>query len=581
MTIKIRSLRTSAGFLKNAPIEIADGLTCVIGARGTCKSTVVETIRFAFDCDRERVDRVLLAETARDATGDTPPQSGLIRATLEDGSVCCEIDEAGASDTFRLTIERDVRSRPRVYREGIKELSDAAVLDQIEIYSQGDLQRFAESDTLRLELIDRPNKAAIAQFKKQRKDQTDILHELGPNLRAKRGEIEARQSKVQGLDQLRSQLASMQSERPALSEELDREREAFLARKSLLERAQASITARAETLTALRAAADGLPELDGLPTDLRGTALADAQVLAERLEEAGHFVAKIGRDLTAAEAVDMPALFEALRDELESRNENYYRLRQTQQAVNESLKREDTIKQQILQIEKLEKELERLTSEEQELVRKRKSMRETVQRLNDQIYRLRLNEVEQINAQHCQVVLLSLEQGARSHDYKELLARLLQGSRLRHQEDVVKDISEKIRPPDLVDMVESGDSQRLAAVLIRDLGQMARLVSFLLDNQDLYLLEGVVFDDRLEITLYDGEVPKPVSQLSKGQIATAMLPLILRPAGYPIVFDQPEDDLDNSFIYSTLVEHIRQLKTHRQLIFVTHNANIPVLGEAD
>ena len=110
---------------------------------------------------------------------------------------------------------------------------------------------------------------------------------------------------------------------------------------------------------------------------------------------------------------------------------------------------------------------------------------------------------------------------------------------------------------------------------------MARLVSFLLDNQDLYLLEGVVFDDRLEITLYDGEVPKPVGQLSKGQVATALLPLILRPAGYPLVFDQPEDDLDNSFIYSNLVEHIRRLKAQRQLIFVTHNANIPVLGEAD
>lgn len=354
-----------------------------------------------------------------------------------------------------------------------------------------------------------------------------------------------------------------------------------MARKALLERAQASITARAETLTALRAASDSLPELGGLPTDLRGTALADAQLLADRLEEAGRLVADIRRDLSAAEAVDISTLFVALQDEFETRNENYYRLRQTQQAVNESLKREDSIKQQIIQIEKLEKELERLTSEEQELVRKRKSMRETVQRLNDQIYRLRLNEVEQINAQHCQVVLLSLEQGARSHDYKELLANLLQGSRLRHQEEVVKDISQKIRPSDLVDIVESGDSQRLAAVLTRDLGQMARLVSFLVDNQDLYLLEGVVFDDRLEITLYDGDVPKPVGQLSKGQIATAMLPLILRPAGYPLVFDQPEDDLDNSFIYSTLVEHIRQLKTQRQLIFVTHNANIPVLGEAD
>jgi hypothetical protein len=48
-----------------------------------------------------------------------------------------------------------------------------------------------------------------------------------------------------------------------------------------------------------------------------------------------------------------------------------------------------------------------------------------------------------------------------------------------------------------------------------------------------------------------------------------------------LIIDQPEDDLDNSFIFSSLVKAIRHLKTKRQLIFVTHNANIPVLGDAE
>ena len=93
-----------------------------------------------------------------------------------------------------------------------------------------------------------------------------------------------------------------------------------------------------------------------------------------------------------------------------------------------------------------------------ELIARRKAAREAVQRLGDQIYRHRLNEVEQINSNHGQVVLLSLEQGARSHEYKDLLARLLQGSRLRNQDDVVKVVTEKVRPSDLVDMVEAVDS---------------------------------------------------------------------------------------------------------------------------
>ena len=45
--------------------------------------------------------------------------------------------------------------------------------------------------------------------------------------------------------------------------------------------------------------------------------------------------------------------------------------------------------------------------------------------------------------------------------------------------------------------------------------------------------------------------PKPVETLSRGQRATALLPIILRPLPYPLLFDQPEDDLDNSFIFKS------------------------------
>jgi len=102
-----------------------------------------------------------------------------------------------------------------------------------------------------------------------------------------------------------------------------------------------------------------------------------------------------------------------------------------------------------------------------------------------------------------------------------------------------------------------------------------------MDTPLLYDLEGHIFEDRLDITMVDGGKTKPVESLSKGQKATALLPLILRPADYPLIFDQPEDDLDNRFIFNSLVQTIRELKQQRQIIFVTHNANIPVIGEAE
>ena len=48
-----------------------------------------------------------------------------------------------------------------------------------------------------------------------------------------------------------------------------------------------------------------------------------------------------------------------------------------------------------------------------------------------------------------------------------------------------------------------------------------------------------------------------------------------------LIIDQPEDDLDNTIVYEGLVKNLWNLKGKRQIIFATHNANIPVLGDAD
>jgi hypothetical protein len=49
----------------------------------------------------------------------------------------------------------------------------------------------------------------------------------------------------------------------------------------------------------------------------------------------------------------------------------------------------------------------------------------------------------------------------------------------------------------------------------------------------------------------------------------------------PLIVDQPEDDLDNRFVTEGIVPLLRQEKARRQFVFATHNANIPVIGDAE
>ena len=87
----------------------------------------------------------------------------------------------------------------------------------------------------------------------------------------------------------------------------------------------------------------------------------------------------------------------------------------------------------------------------------------------------------------------------------------------------------------------------------------------------------------LELNVGSDKAPtwKELDQLSTGQKATAVLLLLLLESDAPLIIDQPEDDLDNRFIADCIVPAMREEKRKRQFIFSTHNANIPVLGDAE
>ena len=74
----------------------------------------------------------------------------------------------------------------------------------------------------------------------------------------------------------------------------------------------------------------------------------------------------------------------------------------------------------------------------------------------------------------------------------------------------------------------------------------------------------------------------PIQELSLGQRATALLELLMSLEGHPVfLVDQPEDDLDNETIFRHVVEPLLDRKALSQFVIATHNPNIPVLGDAE
>jgi len=102
-----------------------------------------------------------------------------------------------------------------------------------------------------------------------------------------------------------------------------------------------------------------------------------------------------------------------------------------------------------------------------------------------------------------------------------------------------------------------------------------------LDRQALLELQTFELADQPHIELVVDGKPRNIFDLSIGQKCTAILTLLLVESDIPLIVDQPEDSLDNKFIYEEVVKLLRQKKEKRQFIIATHNANIPVLGDAE
>lgn len=90
----------------------------------------------------------------------------------------------------------------------------------------------------------------------------------------------------------------------------------------------------------------------------------------------------------------------------------------------------------------------------------------------------------------------------------------------------------------------------------------------------------VKLEDEINFELLDGSEYKGFQELSTGQRCTVILPIILEHQDTVLIVDQPEDHIDNAFIVDTLIASIQRRAQSAQIIVTTHNANIPVLGQA-
>jgi hypothetical protein len=158
-------------------------------------------------------------------------------------------------------------------------------------------------------------------------------------------------------------------------------------------------------------------------------------------------------------------------------------------------------------------------------------------------------------------------------------------------------IAMQVTPFQMLDAIEKNDESVFQKIVDEKGNRVftpkdaAQILATLSDIHVRFAIERCQFFDRPEIRVIktidrpDGTKvfpQKDFSQLSLGQQQSILLSIMLfSKSRVPLIIDQPEDNLDSEFIYKTLVRSLRRVKESRQVIIVTHNPNIAVLGDAE
>jgi DNA repair exonuclease SbcCD ATPase subunit len=574
---RIRSLEVTGGFLQGFKMNFSDGLNCVIGGRGTGKTTVLEALRFVLDrMPSETVDR------RRRETLDR-----LLQANLGEGSVKVELETA---EGIRYFVQRAFSEVPQVTNSDGKPVDIRISNDMhfgIDVFSQNQIEDIANSDYFQLQLIDTFVRLPLDELEREVREVARLLGTNGQKILDCKRVIGDQTEATRELPDVAERIRGFETaEGAAQNEEMRKGHEGKSLRERELKFFDTLRIAYQQSSVALSSSAHDVKRRFTTTVEQDFSASAnlqvidkvrnDAQLAIEKMQSLVDAAVQVLREADAATDQSRPVL-----QELHGVQEQVYRaLLEKDESERAKGVERARLEQRYADLKAKESALLEAKATLEALYKERDSLHTQLSDLRDKRYRLRLSVAERLNAQLMPMIRIQVQQFGNREEYKTCLNQAMKGSGLRYA-SIVDRAAERLPPAEFAASIQREDQATLMRELDIDADRATRLIIQLKDKPEIFAIETVELRDRPILELKDGEEYKDSASLSTGQKCTTILPILLVESERPLLIDQPEDNLDNAFIFETIVRSITGARRNRQLIFVTHNPNIPVLGDAE
>lgn len=557
----IRRLRVEEGFFDGLDIEFSDGLNVLIGGRGVGKTGIIELLRFGLGVGG------LTNNSADESMTHALAilQGGQVYVDLEMGeqkvSVTRSASDVGPRSESNFT-KPIIFSQTEIESVGLDASGRMSLIDNFKDGLTSDDGSVAEINSKISSLA-----ALITDLRKdliELAERTSKIQELQDAEKKLDVEQKNLSKKNKQVDLIQKQLTNLQNEIGKISVDSTNVVE---VEKELKKWRQNVLAASYKGKTPEFSNAEVAKQFDEIRKGLQTDRLALQQVL----QNADSYLIRLGAASDKLQSARTPLEDKArdLRITVEKHNEGAGKVSRDLGKIRESLAQIDNL----LKLSKAkEKELGAAFSEVIVLSERAEGLqmlkferrKEVASELND-----RLGPTIQVKINHF----------ARLDEYEAALKDVLRGSGLKYNE-IAPAVVSRMSPQELFVTAHYRSYEEFSETIDIPIDRSTRLISYLHENDMGSILSSKIEDD-VELMLHDGADYKPIDGLSIGQRCTISLSIVMENRSRALLVDQPEDHLDNEFIAKTLIQALKQRSGVAQSIVTSHNANIPVLGDAE
>ena len=579
--IKSIEIKNSPFFEDNLKIDFSDKLNCIMGGRGTGKSTLLHFIKSTIYPDSESSNTTY----------------NLLQNNLSEGEIVLTM-QAEDDNTYNISKQFNDEPHPELLDTGdIIPIQKILKLLECDIYETSRIEEIGRRPEDRLELLDKKLPEEAFDLKDEMQSIVISLDKSAKEIRNIKAKYEQKLAKANELSSVSEEIKLMKKAKPKdINESLDKEfvnqekklkqrrseKKYIIALLDFYEEISSNLDSLTEEIATFKAN-NNPKEYSFVNTELMQNITDDFNSTTSKLIETS-------KKMLGTMKLSTDGLKKAqknLEEVHQKQNEKYIIIKKKIEINREYYSRLEALSKKEDSWKSLDKECKELDQKKKKLELERIKLVADYNKKKQRLYSLRIKVAEELNNQFNGDIKIILTIGGLVTEYENTLKIALRGSGLKYNE-LVGRIVQSFPPDKFAEIIHKKDKDKLKSIFHIDEERSNTLIEKLYETDFIYNIETLYCPDLPDFYL---RIPKgkeskkdnyvKSDQLSTGQRCTTVLPIVFAVSENPLLIDQPEDNLDNKYITQNIFRIITEQKEKRQLIFITHNPNIPVLSDSE